>query len=386
MVINLRSDGPSDEYCDDFSDDVIEEPKRKKFVAILAASVLVLSSSFFLQTTLAGRINIGSTGSVEFGQGTNLTAACSGSSVLIVTPKGSFTNASSAGAFYLSSVTVAGIPVNCYGSDFNISVYDSATSTALSIFNTSSKIATIYDNAGTFEVGHGGSGSTVTSGSGSFTVTFGTPVALASSVAKITIQSTSHIAATCIDDGVCVVGLIGGGPGGGTIFYYNAAGFAETGTACNLNCHYLEWNQTAGTLTNQNVGIDSFLRWSSDTGHLAGTSSQAIGMGFTNTQKMLTNNGATGYTADTSGAAYGSSLYAGTDNSAGSWFLPSYLELQLMGQSGYASAGGLNGNYYWSSSEDAGNAGNGIGQVWPNSGSISWTKGANFFIRYVRAF
>jgi hypothetical protein len=386
LVIDLRSDGADEEYCDDFSDDVIEEPKRKKFVSILAASVLVLSSSFFLQSTLAGKINIGSSGSVEFGQGTNLTTACSGSSVLKVTPTGSFANASSAGSFYLASVTVSGIPINCYGSDFNISVYDSTTSTALPIFNSNSTVATIYDNAGAFEVGHGGSGSTVTSGSGSFTVTFGAPVALASSVAKIAIQSTAHVAATCIDDGICVVGQIGGGPGGGTIFYYNAAGFAETGTACNLNCHYLEWNQTAGTLTNQNVGIDSFLRWSSDTSHLAGTSSQAIGMGFTNTQKMLSNNGATGYTADTSGAAYGSSIYAGTDNSAGKWFLPSYLELQLMGQSGYASAGGLTGNYYWSSTEDAGNAGNGIGQVWPNSGSISWTKSANFYIRYVRAF
>lgn len=386
MVIDLRSDGSDEEFFDDFSDDTFEEPQRKKFLPILAACVLVLSSTFFLRTTLAGNINIGSTGSVEFGQGTNLTTACSGSSVLKVTPNGSFTNATSAGSFYLSSVSVSGIPTNCYGADFNISVYDSTTSTALSMFNTNSKTATVYDNAGTFEVGHGGSGSTVTSGSGSFTVTFGAPVALASSVAKITIQSSAHSAATCIDDGVCIVGLIGGGPGGGTIFYYNAAGFAETGTACNLNCHYLEWNQTAGSLTNQNVGIDSFLRWSSDTSHLAGTSSQAIGMGFTNTQKMLSNNGVTGYTADTSGAAYGSSLYAGTDNSAGKWFLPSYLELQLMGQSGYASAGGLNGNYYWSSSEDPGSAGNGIGQVWPNSGSISWSKNANFYIRYVRAF
>jgi len=377
-----------DESADYFDDpvDLVNLPRKKNLSSVLAFLLLIVGGTYFVQTTLAANISLNSSAAVEFGQGVAMTAACSASTVLTVTPTSTFVNVSGAGSHYLNSIKVSGIPSSCNGADFNISVYDSTTSNAIAMFNSNSKVAVVYSNAGTFEVGHGGSGSTVSSGSGTFTVTFGAPVALASSVARITIQSTSHVPATCIDDGVCVVGLIGGGPGGGTIFYYDAAGFSAPGTSCNLNCHYLEWNQTAGTVTNQNMGVDGFLRWSSDISHFAGVTATAIGTGYANTQKMLTNNGATGYTADTSGAAYGSSRYGGTDGSVGQWFLPSYSELLLMANSSYRTAGGLTGNYYWSSSEDGGNQSRGIGVDWGGKSSISWDKNANFYIRYVRAF
>jgi len=382
----LEFDGASGYHDDpDFSENEGNHGK-KSFSSVLVFLLLIVGGTFLVQNTLAANISLNSSAPVEFGQGVAMTAACSGSSILTVTPTSAFVNVAGAGSHYLNSVKVSGIPSTCNGADFNISVYDSTTSNALSMFNTSSKTAVVYSNAGTFEVGHGGSGSTVSSGSGTFTVTFGAPVALASNVSRITIQSTTHIPANCIDDGVCVVGLLGGGPGGGTIFYYDAAGFSAPGTSCNLNCHYLEWNQTAGTVTNQNVGIDAFLRWSSDENRLAGVTSTAIGAGFANTQKMLTNNGATGYTADTSGAAYGASRYGGTDGSVGQWFLPSYDELLLMANSSYRTAGGLTGNYYWSSSEDGSNSGNAIGVNWGSKSSISWRRGADFFVRYVRAF
>jgi hypothetical protein len=385
MLINFEDSNSNNSYSDFDGSDREPHPK-KKISSGLAFLLLIIGGTFLVQNTLAANISLNSGKSVEFGQGIAFTSACSGSDVITVTPFSNFTNSSGAGTHYLNSIKVSGIPSGCNGSDFNISVYDSTTSTALAIFNSNSKVAVVYNNAGTFEVGRGGSGSTVTSGSGTFTVTFGTPVALASNVARITIQSGSHVPTTCLDDGVCVVGLLGGGPGGGTIFYYNAAGFSAPGTTCSISCHYLEWNQTAGSVTNQDLGVDAFLRWSSDTSHYAGVTSTAIGAGFANTQKMLTNNGATGYMADTSGAAYGASRYGGTDGSIGQWFLPSFSELELMTNSSYRTAGGLTGNYYWSSSEDAGDQGRGIGVDWGGKTSISWNKGANFYVRYVRAF
>ena len=78
--------------------------------------------------------------------------------MLTVTPSSKYTNASGSGSFYLSSVSVTGIPTSCYGADFNISVYDSSAASPLAMFNTSSAVASVYDNAGTFAVGHGGSG------------------------------------------------------------------------------------------------------------------------------------------------------------------------------------------------------------------------------------
>ena len=385
MLINFEGSNSNNSF-EEYEDSNEKTSGKKKLSSILALLLLIVGGTFLVQNTLAANISLNSGGAVEFGQGIAMTAACSGSNVLTVTPTSTFINVSGAGSHYFNSVKVSGIPSTCNGADFNISVYDSTTSNALSIFNSTSKVAVVYSNAGTFEVGHGGSGSTVSSESGAFTVTFGSPIALASNVSRITIQSSSHVPANCIDDGVCVVGLVGGGPGGGTIFYYDAAGFSAPGTACNLNCHYLEWNQTAGTVTNQNVGVDAFLRWSSNTDRLAEATSTAIGAGFANTQKMLTNNVATGYTADTSGAAYGASRYGGTDGSIGQWFLPSYSELLLMANSSYRTAGGLTGNYYWSSSQDGSNAGNAIGVDWGAKSSISWTRGANFFVRYVRAF
>ncbi len=383
--MTYREENDAADYYDD-PIELISQPKRKKLSSGLALILFIISGGLFVQTTLAANISLNSGSAVEFGQGISMTAACSGNSVLTVTPNSTFVNVSGSGSHYLNTITVSGIPSTCNGADFNISVYDSTTSNALAMFNSTSKVAVVYSNAGTFEVGHGGSGSTVSSGSGTFTVTFGSPAALASNVSRITIQSSSHVPANCIDDGVCVVGAIGGGPGGGTIFYYSAAGFSAPGTSCNLSCHYLEWNQTAGTVTNQNMGVDAFLRWSSDTSNLAGVTSTAFGAGYANTQKMLTNNGATGYTADTSGAAYGASRYGGTDGSVGQWFLPSYEELLLMSQSSYRTAGGLSGNYYWSSSEDATNSSRGIGVDWNARTSIAWTKNANFYTRYVRAF
>ena len=171
---------------DYYYDDPVEEQvvKRKRPRAIFGSALLLFAGGLFLNTTLAANINIGTGGNFEFGQGVAVTTACSGSSVLTATPSSSFVNTSGAGDFYLSSVTVSGIPSSCNGDDFQISVYDSTTSTALPIFDSNKSVATVYNNAGSFEQGFQSLGTEVSGASGTFTVTFKSPVALSSTAMR----------------------------------------------------------------------------------------------------------------------------------------------------------------------------------------------------------
>jgi hypothetical protein len=230
-----------------YHDDPVEEPviKRKQPKAIFASVLLLFAGGLFLNTTLAANINISTGGKVEFGQGMTITAACSGSSVLTVTPRTSFVNVSGSGDFYFNSVTVSGIPAGCNGVDFLLSVYDSTTSSALPIFATNKSVARIWNDGGTFKLGSGSvSGATITSSSGVFTLSFTSPVALASNVSRLTLQSLSHVDYSCAVDLVCALGDTG--PGGGTVFYVNATGFncgpnhTSTGSPSGGLCNYLE--------------------------------------------------------------------------------------------------------------------------------------------------
>lgn len=180
---------------DYYHDDPVEEETSGRFPSKFIASVAVIFASvFFFQSTLASNISINSGQNIEFGQAVNATAACSGSENLTVTPNSSFVNeADGTGTHYLSSVKVAGIPASCEGKDFVISFYDSATgSSALPIFGENKNVATVYNNAGTFEQGFQGTGTLVSSASGAFTVTFMSPVARSIDAMKVTLQSTEH--------------------------------------------------------------------------------------------------------------------------------------------------------------------------------------------------
>ena len=340
---------------DDFYyDDPVEDSSepRRKAPMVLAMILLVVTGSFFLKTTFAANINLVSSNPIDFGQGMEFTTACSGTNPITVKPAASFVNASGGGAHYLTSVTVSGIPSTCNGKDFAISVFNAAGNTAVPLFTgTAGPISTavVYSNSGTFQEGYQTAGATITSGSGTFTVTFPSPLALTSNIAKLTIQSGEHARWDCSMGAACSIGDIG--PGGGTIFYVSA-GFTEVGAPCNTSCHYLEWapNTWGGGSSDLQVN-----RWSSDSQstHQAqpndvvggngdpSTNSGAFGQGFINTQRMLTSNGTTGYVADSSGAAYLASRFAGSDNSAGKWFLPSVQELYAARSSSVFSSGGF---------------------------------------------
>ena len=322
MLINFDNSNSDNSFVD--YENTNEEPSgKKKISSLLALVLLIVGGTFLVQNTLAANISLNSGGAVEFGQGISTTAACSGSDVLTVTPNSEFANASGAGAHYLKTITVSGIPAGCSGVDFNISVYDSTTSTALPMFGSTKSVATIWNNAGTFEGGTGYLGSSISSSSGTFTITFTTPVALASKVSKLTIQSSSHAPFSCALDQICSVGDTS--PSGGTVFYYSVAAFTETGTACASDCHYFEY-APSNWMGSNNDGPYNFFKTVGNT-YLAslipGTLSN-LGSGYSNTAILIA-------AGDTQGAPSQAKAYAGPKgNTTGQWFVPSQNEINAL--------------------------------------------------------
>ena len=334
---------------DFYHDDPVDEsgPRNSIFSGALAVVLLLAGGIFFLQSTLAANISLNSGGTIEFGQAVSQAVACSGSQNVTVTPKSSFVNAANGtGTYYLGSIVVGNIPDSCYGADFKLSAFGSSSSTPLAIFNSTSTEAVVYNNAGTFQLGVGSTGTTLTSGTGTFTVSFASPVALSASVAKVTIQSGLHtIPPLCSEGGDCAIGDTG--PGGGTVFYRSASGFTATGSACNTNCHYLEfapkgWASLADWPNNigadgvfmsarSSVNEDPFLVWSDGAFASANPGSiavgQNIGTGYQNTQQILSNTVTSGKSPRFSFLAALNYAGAAGSSTTGQWFLPSIKEL-----------------------------------------------------------
>jgi len=234
-----------------YYDDPVDEPvvKNKKPKAIFGAALLLFAGGLTLNTTLAANVSLNSGVNIQFGQGVQTTTACSGATILTVTPTSTFLNASGGGSFYFSSVSVANIPASCHGKDFTISAYNSSSSNPLPIFNSNATKAVVYNNAGTFQLGEGTTeGASITNPvSGKFTLTFTSPVALSTTVTRLTIQSSNNsgnveiVASTQVNYDVGDIG-----PGGGKIFYKSMNGFScgadnsATGSPEGGLCYFLE--------------------------------------------------------------------------------------------------------------------------------------------------
>lgn len=333
-----------------FDSDQTPTPKSswKRTIAVTAVIAVAL-----LGNTLAANINLGS-GAIEFGQGVQLTTACTGNTAITITPKATFVNSGGGGAFYFSSINVKNIPVGCQGSDFLINAYGDTSTSPLALFDTTGTNVVVYDGVSSFQVGGGMSGYTVSSGADSFTVNFTVPVALSASVFKLTIQSGVHVAQVseqCQSNGqrpsggACRVGDIG--TGGGTIFYVSATAFTATGSTCNTNCHYLEfapkgWASLSAVPNNisyngqvmsarTDANVDPILVWTDGNFATQARSTVAIGTavgtGYQNTQQIKNNT--TLGVHDERFAFLAALAYAGNSGSstAGEWFLPSLKEL-----------------------------------------------------------
>ena len=367
-----------DKWHDGYHDDPItEKPNRKVKRNVLNSLAVIAGSLLFFQTTLAANISLG-TVPVEFGQGVTQTVACSSGTNLTIIPNSSFTNASGGGSFYFSSVAVSNIPVGCYGKDFIIRAYGNTDSTPLALFNTTSTAAVVYNNSGTFQAGLGMTGATVSSGSGTFTVTFTSPVALSTNVFKVTIESAVP--------SVTFYNLGDTGPGGGKIFYYSAAGF-NCGPTLAATCNYLE---AAPSLWNGGAG-DPVAKWANNTSQVVGTyggstetaTAIAIGSGYRNTLAIIragnSDIGVAAALADSHTVTVGGVTF--TD-----WYLPSLNELiEMYGERSRIGGFATSSEFYWTSTEVVFDQAR---RVFFGNGSWGTPagKGASIYLRPIRAF
>jgi hypothetical protein len=99
----------------------------------------------------------------------------------------------------------------------------------------------VLNSAGSYSTIQGGFSVTTNSSTG-FTITFATPVATTSNVAKISLESSNNAPSQ-----LTVQYAVGDtGPGGGKVFYTSVAGFncgstfSSTGSPAGGLCHYLE--------------------------------------------------------------------------------------------------------------------------------------------------
>lgn len=282
-----------------YHDDPAQEPQSKgKFsFDILKLLAILVVAVYFIQTTYSANISLGSN-KTEFGQGVQVTSACSGNTSLSIVPANTFVNSSGAGAFKLASITTSNIPSSCYGLDFKLQVYDSTTSTSpIALFDTTNANPIIYNNSGTFVKGSGVGYTVTTLSSTSFRVDFTVPVALASAVDKFTIQSQSHAVYYSYGDtgpggGIIVITPTSEGGYGGSYYYEAAPADSSAGTVVMCNNDPF----TMRAYNNQD---------------------RAVGEGPTNTTNLLG--------LCTSGAVYSATAY--TNSGKSDWFLPSYNEM-----------------------------------------------------------
>ena len=199
----------------------------------------------------------------------------------------------------------------------------------------------------------------------------------ATGTATATFTLTVTAAATCAAGGVCAVGDTG--PGGGKVFYVQAAGgtFA-CGATLASTCKYLEAAPTTGT----NAWTDATYVWSGNTTVAIGATAQgtAIGTGLKNTEAMVTQVSG-GDTASKAGTI--TRAYRGP-NSKTDWHLPSKDELNQL-YLNKTTVGGFSTAYYWSSSENDGVNAWSQEFLHGNQG-LSGTKGDTYYVRPVRAF
>jgi hypothetical protein len=135
--------------------------------------------------------------------------------------------------------------------------------------------------------------------------------------------TTTTVALTCAQGGTCAVGDTG--PGGGEVFYVHDDAddfFTSTGSDCGTECRGLEAAPTTGA----NSWTDAKYAWSGNTSTLIGSTLEAIGAGYANTEAMVTQSSG-GSTENMAGTI--ARAYRGPNNKT-DWHLPSVLELNQL--------------------------------------------------------
>ena len=323
-----------------------DEPAKGRGKSLFILAICLALAFALVRSTFASNISIGS-GPVEFGQGIALTAACDDS--ITIMPGSGFTNASGAGSFALSTLTISGIDSSvghCKDKRFFIKAYDQSSSTPLTLFGSTTSI----------EVGDDGTNFNLTSATGltlsqpsgdntQFTLTINaanSPIAVGS-VYKFTIEST--------DKGPVVYSVGDTGPGGGWIVYVsNPTGFS-CGLTLSQTCNYLEaakanWNSGTNSFPWAITAYKDVFVGGGTAGRDATKNCDAIGCGLKNTQAIVDQGN------DLTTAAGIARAYNGGGKT--DWFLPSMDELHKVVIAIYGGSGDLANTFTWSSSEGTG--------------------------------
>ena len=338
---------------DHYHDDPIEEiPKRKLRSNLLTPAVFVIGSILFFQSTLAGNISLSSGTGIEFGQGVSQTVACSGSQNLTVTARSSFVNAAGGGgSHYLDAISVSNIPTSCNGVDFSINAFGNSSNQPLAILDKTFGGVMVYNSGSTFTSSYGTS---ISGSAGTFTVNFTNPIALSSSVFKLTIQSSPRTTWRCAQGGSCSVGDTG--PAGGKIFYATATPF-PCGPTRSTTCRYLEaapngWFSAADPTRTWAQGTP--IKYDTATVNNASSpetaTATAIGWGYRNTLAIILQGNSNPATSAAAIAASYMPTIGGVV--VDDWFLPAYAEVAALLTN--AQVVGLTSNRtYWSSTESS---------------------------------
>ena len=366
-------------YWDD-PEEFSDAPTQRRGMKAIALALAVTSLFTFVRTTMAGNVSLGSD-KLEFGQGVAIQAACSGNTVLTLAPGSTFVNVSNAGSYKLASISLSNIPAGCNGKDFKIQAYDSQTTIALPLYDTTTSALWIHSDGGTFRGIFPGDGYSVTSTSGKFVATFTLPASLSSNTISFTVESSQFVPNYKVGDI---------GPGGGLIFYYN-----PTGTV--INGHFVHYMEMAPNTWSGGSADPQKLWATASNQNSSVTNTDAFGAGYANTIAIVNQgNGVT--TAAGAVRAY-------TANGKSDWFLPTgqeavqwckymYGQAWVSDATGCTNTGTLNtgipanfqavSNAYWTSSQYSASQANEI--YMGNTLVVTQNKSSSYYVRPIRAF
>jgi hypothetical protein len=195
------------------------------------------------------------------------------------------------------------------------------------------------------------------------------------------IRAFSPASLTCAQGGVCEVGDTG--PGGGIVFYVAPTTFTQigaSGTMCTTNCKYLEAARISIWGDNSSDPAFAWTILANQSSAVTGANGTAIGTGYQNSVDILNQSGAV---IASSTAATAARAFSGGSKS--DWYLPSIEEMAAMVPH-VALLQLSTSNAYWSSSEDASQAGDANFAYFGTGLALTKAKSNVYLVRTIRAF
>jgi hypothetical protein len=367
-------------YDDDPADFKQILPK-KKISSIFGALVLLIGGAYFVQTTLAANISLGS-GQVEFGQGVTRAVACDSDGITL-RPESTFANSQGGGSFKFGSIVLSDIDssaLGCRGKSFTLRAFGISSSTPINLVSSVSSIVVRVSSGSprfTIPATSGVSLTNVTNTGFTITLDPAATPAAAADVSRITIESAE--AATY------VVGETG--PGGGIIFYYAEAGFS-CGPTRSLTCKYLEaapsgWNGGGSDPTRRWANVTYEMTTVNNASSPQTATATAIGWGYRNTRAIILQGNTDAGTIAAALADSHSVTVGGVV--VDDWYLPSNDELTAIYDNGAIVGGLFQGfDWYWSSTEASG--GSALMQMMDRFNAGGDDKSSPRLVRPIRAF